>query len=257
MGKRVVFKDEEFFGWNASLLENMEIYENCSFNRVFLVFGDNIKVVTFKNCKFSAGSSLFFSDFNGMARFENCSFNNNITFSNLITTHKGKIKFTKCKGLKKLQFDKFKSSNQTLSEIGLYQTFKDCVLRTRKEETVYKKIGIFRKDWLGYWTYCGSAIATLTIPKGTIRYGGRRDKCRCEKAIVTDIKVFNFPSVLSELHTKHPELFKYGSIRDGGGTIYEVGKEIKPNYFDYIPHKCSYGIHYFYDRESAEEYDFS
>ena len=255
MAKKI-FKGEEFYSWRVPLLEETVTFEYCSFNRVYLVFINHLKVVTFKNCSFSFASTLCFVAFEGVARFENCSFANCTTFSNTIG-QTGKIKFTKCKGLTKARFDGFKNSTQTLSEMGLYQTFKDCVLRTRKEETAYKKIGIFRKDWLGYWTFCGYAIATLTIPKGTVRYGNRNDKCRCERAIVTDIKALNFPSVLLELFKEHPESFKYGSVRNGGVTVYEVGKEVKPNYFDYIPHKCSYGIHYFYDRELAEEYDFS
>ena len=256
MGK-VAFKNEEFVGFRVPLLDETNVYENCSFSHVFLAFGNYVRVVTFKNCSFSDGSSLCFVSFNGMAHFENCRFNCGTTFSNTIT-QKGKIKFTKCKGLKKQRFDGFKISNQTLSEMGLYQTFKDCVLRTRKEETVYKKIGIFRTDCLGYWNLCGYAIATLTIPKGTVRYGDRTDKCRCEKAIVTDIKVLKFIGAMSErFSTVHPELIRYGSVRNAGVTVYEVGKEVKPNYFDYIPHKCSYGIHYFYNREIAEAYDFS
>lgn len=44
---------------------------------------------------------------------------------------------------------------------------------------------------------------------------------------------------------------------DGGATIYKIGKEVKPNKFDYIPNQCSSGIHYFYDRKMAETYVFT
>lgn len=252
MGKTVV-KDEAIYGPFSTLLREVDVYENCSFYRACFIFNSESANVVFKNCSFYAGDHFDFVLFEGLVRFENCTFHGLVSFNGTIY-EKGKIKFNKCKGLMEPQFEGLKSRNQTLTEMGLYQTFKDRVLRRSKEETVYKKIGIYDREAR---TLIGFAIATLKIPKGTIRYGDRNGKCRCEKAIVTDIETYGIARIYSKMYADTPFLFKHGSVRDGGLTVYEVGKEIKPNFFDYIPNKCSYGIHYFYDREAAEAYDFS
>lgn len=253
MGKTVV-KDARFSLWNNPFLGEVDVYENCSFNCNYLYFNDDVKkYITFKNCTFLACTSFNLIFFAGMVRFENCSFGVRTTFRGTIIKN-GKIKFNKCEGLTEQMFCGLRNRSQTLREMGLVRTFKDHVLSTRKEETVYKKIGIYDREAR---VLIGFAIATLKIPKGAIRYGDRKDKCRCEKAIVTDIEGYRIIGVYSKMYEDIPFLFKYGSVRDRGFTVYEVGKEIIPNYFDYIPNKCSYGIHYFYDRESAEAYDFS
>lgn len=253
MGKTVV-KDAVFSLCNNPFLGDVDVYENCSFNCNHLYFNDDVKkYITFKNCTFLACTSFNLIFFAGMVRFENCSFGVRTTFHGTIIKN-GKIKFNKCEGLTEQMFRGLKNRSQTLTEMGLYQTFKGHVLSARKEETVYKKIGIYDNDSS---VQVGYAIATLKIPKGIIRYGDRKGKCRCEKAIVTDIEGYSIVNVYSNKYEVTPFLFKYGSVRDGGFTVYEVEKEIKPNFFDHIPNKCSYGIHYFYDRKMAEEYDFS
>lgn len=255
MGRRVV-KDERFSLWNNPFLGDVDVYENCSFNCNYLYFNDDVKCVTFKNCTFCACTSFNLIFFARMVHFENCSFSGGITFRGTIIKN-GKIKFNKCEGLTEQMFHGLRNRSQTLSEMGLYRTFKDCVLSTRKEETVYKKIGIYSMYDTDQWIIVGWAIATLTIPKGIVRYGNKKDKCRCERALVTSIEPYVFTKKLLKDFRKNPTLFRCGSIKDNGYTVYEVGKEVKPNYFDYIPNKCSYGIHYFYDRRLAEAYDFS
>lgn len=258
MGKTVV-KDTRFSFWNNPHLGEVDVYENCSFNSGYLYFNDDSKYITFKNCTFLASTSFNFAFFAGMVRFENCSFSFNTGFLGTIIKN-GKIKFTKCEGLTAPMFWELRNRSQTLREMGLVQAFKDYTLSTRKEETVYKKIGVYTlyDNGHGAQRICvGSAIATLTIPKGVVRYGDRKGKCRCERAMVTSIELYAFPKKLLKEIAGHPSLYKCGSIKDNGYTIYEVGKEVKPNYFDCIPNKCSYGIHYFYDRELAEAYDFS
>ena len=255
MGRSVI-KDEKFSAESVfpTWKTDAYVYENCSFINVLLYFGSTVKYVTFKNCKFSANSRLSFSLPDGIVRFEDCRFNGGTVFYGDIG-EKGRVKFNKCKGLVEDRFDVLRNANQTLSEMGLYQTFKDRVLSTRKEEIVFKKIGIY--DCSAGNTLVGFAIATLKIPKGAIRYGDRDGKCRCEEATVIDIEMHSIARIYYKLYADNPSFFKYGSVRDGGRTVYEVGKEIKPNYFDYVPNKCSYGIHYFYNLGIAEEYDFS
>ena len=252
MGRTIV-KDAGFSLWNNPFLGEVDVYENCSFNCNYLYFNDDIKYVTFKNCKFLACTSFNLIFFAGTVRFENCSFGVSTMFRGTIIKN-GKIKFTKCEGLTEQIFRGLTNRSQTLREMGLVQTFKDHVLSTCKEETVYKKIGIYDRETR---VLIGFAIATLKIPKGTVRYGDRRGKCRCEKALVTSIEPLRATKKLLKEFAEHPTSYRYGSVKDGGLTVYEVGKEVKPNYFDYIPNKCSYGIHYFYDRELAEAYDFS
>lgn len=255
MGKTVI-KDARFSLWNNPFLGDVDVYENCSFNCNYLYFNDDIKYITFKNCKFLACTSFNLVFFAGMVRFENCSFGGSTKFQGTIIKN-GKIKFTKCEGLTELMFRGLKNRSQTLREMGLVQTFKDYTLSTCKEEIVYKKIGIYSLYDTNQWIIVGWAIATLTIPKGTVRYGNKKDKCRCERALVTSIEPYVVPKkVLKELRER-PSSYKYGSVKDNGYTVYRVGKEVKPNYFDYIPNRCSYGIHYFYDRKLAEEYDFN
>lgn len=259
MGKTVV-KDVRFSLWNNPFLGEVDVYENCSFNCNYLYFNDDVKKhITFKNCTFCACTSFNLVFFAGMVRFENCSFGDGTVFRGTIIKN-GKIKFNKCEGLTEQMFRGLRNRSQTLREMGLVQAFKDYTLSTRKEETVYKKIGVYTlyDNGHGAQRICvGSAIATLMIPKGVVRYGDRKGKCRCERAMVTSIELYAFPKKLLKEIADHPSLYKYGSIKDNGYTIYEVGKEVKPNYFDYIPNKCSYGIHYFYDRKLAEQYDFS
>lgn len=250
---RQVFKDESFFGWEIPILYGTVIFENCDFHDAHLIFSTDIKYIAFKNCTFSTGSTLCFRLGDGVVCFENCRFRGGTTIHGEIF-RTGKVKFTKCEGLFDSRFDGLRNRSQTLTEMGLYQTFKSHVLSARKEETVYKKIGIYDND---SHVQVGCAIATLKIPKGIIRYGNKNSKCRCEKAIVTDIEGYSIVGFYSKMYEDTPFLFKYGSVRDRGFTVYEVGMEIKPNYFDHIPNICSYGIHYFYDRESAEAYDFS
>lgn len=255
MGKTVV-KDARFSLWNDPFLDDVDVYENCSFNCIYLYFSNDAKYITFKNCTFLACTSLTFMLFAGMVRFDNCSFGVRTEFRGTIIKN-GKIKFNKCEGLTEQMFRGLKNRSQTLREMGLVRTFKDHTLSTRKEETVYKKIGVYTLYSNDQWIGVGWAIATLTIPKGTVRYGDRKGKCRCEKAMVTNIELLRSSKRLLKEFAEHPFLYKYGSIIDNGYTVYEVGKEVKPNHFDYIPNKCSYGIHYFYDRKKAEDYDFT
>lgn len=256
MSKRII-KCEQFNHGFPGML-NVDGYENCSFNGVYFVFSTDYTNVVFRNCIFSGCTYYNFVSFGGKVRFVNCTFRGTIKFGGSIGKG-GMIKFTDCAGLFDYQFSDLRNRNQTLSEMGLYQIFKPRVLSKRKEETVYKKIGIFTLYNVGryqQWIGIGWAIATLTIPKGTVRYGDRTGKCRCEKAMVTNIEAMVLPEIISERFKEDPTSFRYGSVRDSGHTVYEVGKEVKPNYFDYIPNKCSYGIHYFYDRRLAEAYDF-
>lgn len=256
-------KGENFVGCFNPYFDNTVLYEECSFVNTSFDFnghGSVIENITFKDCVFEDNSDLCFISFDGVVRFENCRFDSSTIIRGWILKN-GRVKFVKCKGLTREQFDVFKAYGQTLSEMGLYQVFRSRIINSQTEETVYKKVGIFDtldgRSSMGR-VPVGYAIAALRIPKGTVRYGDKNDKCRCERAVVIDVKPYRFRYFYAEKRfAEYPSSFKFGSVRDGGATAYEVGKEIKPDYFDYIPNVCSHGIHYFYDRELAEAYKFT
>ena len=261
MGKFI--KGEEFDCCiNPYFVADTVVYEECAFSHTSFFFGvePNLQNVTFKNCTFKnctfANDSYFnFKWFDGIVRFENCHFRSSVHIRGRMYKG-GKVKFVKCRGLTRKQFDAFVACGQTLSEMGLYQVFRSRIINSQIEEIVYKKIGIFINNTRTGWNCIGYAIATLRIPKGVVRYGNKNDKCRCKRAEVIDIKPYKLGYFNEKSLAENPSLFKFGSVRDRGETVYKIGEAVESDMFDYIPNVCSHGIHYFYDRWLAEEYDF-
>lgn len=246
---------EKFYDRINPCLMNTTVYKECTFIEVVFDFYHSdtfTSKIRFENCIFESACLLNFIQFDGIVRFENCSFRSATVFSGEIGKN-GNIKFVKCRGLATRMFPRLKNCNQTLSEMGLYQVFRKQIFNSKVEETVYKKVGIFTWDDIGRDIFIGYAIAELTIPKGAVRYGYRKDKCRCEKAIVS--RIMPYDSISS--YKVDLGLCRFASMKDFGHTVYEVGKEVKPDCFDYIPNRCSNGIHYFNYLSLAEDYNFT
>jgi hypothetical protein len=98
-------------------------------------------------------------------------------------------------------------------------------------------------QFYGYKKLASGAIATLLIPRSSLRFGGLVGrKCRASKVKVVKI----------ELHGKLIEKDVDGRT---GKLEYETGKWVKPDKFDEdFTKECTNGIHFFITKKEAENY---
>ena len=88
------------------------------------------------------------------------------------------------------------------------------------------------------WKKCGGVLVKLLIPADAERSSGTSRKCRASKAVV--LEVIGADKGIST----YDETF-----------VYEVGKEVVPDSFDFDRwNECSHGIHFFVTRKEAENY---
>ena len=88
-------------------------------------------------------------------------------------------------------------------------------------------------------------IVKLKILKDSKRSRATGDKCRCDKALVVEFQ--NIDGTKSE-ETKH-------TSNQYAECLYEVGKVVEADKWDEDRfNECSYGSHFFIDRQSAVDY---
>lgn len=94
------------------------------------------------------------------------------------------------------------------------------------------------------WKKVYDYIVKLMIPEDAKRSSATSRKCRCEKAIVLEIKHMTTGEEVQEIinwsHTK---------------TLYKVGTVVLPDSWDDNRwNECSHGIHFFITRDEAVRY---
>ncbi len=93
-------------------------------------------------------------------------------------------------------------------------------------------------SFIGWKACCDGKIVKLLIPEDAKRSSATTRKCRA-----SHVKVLEILGNYSFAHSFYDR------------TIYEEGKEVFADYFEYDRWKeCSNGIHFFITREEAEEY---
>ena len=96
--------------------------------------------------------------------------------------------------------------------------------------------------FMGFKKLRDDKIATLLIPEEAKRSSATTRKCRCDKALVLEIK-------------KDNKAYKTGYSQHDSNFKYVVGKEVNVDNFDEDRwNECSTGIHFFITKEEAEEY---
>ena len=95
----------------------------------------------------------------------------------------------------------------------------------------------------GDYTY----LVKLQIPEDAKRSSAMGTKCRCSKAVVLSVM---------DVDNDYKEVEKCVNVSYEQKTLYEVGKEVFPDSFDDDRwNECSHGIHFFINRQEAEEYN--
>ena len=98
-------------------------------------------------------------------------------------------------------------------------------------------------SFIGY-KRAGACIIELLIPESAKRSSATTMKCRCDKAIVKEIRNIETGELVDKVCSDHDHNF-----------IYETGKAISvANYDDDRWNECSAGIHFFMNRENAISY---
>ena len=98
-------------------------------------------------------------------------------------------------------------------------------------------------SFIGY-KRAGACIIELLIPESAKRSSATTMKCRCDKAIVKEIRNIETGELVDKVCSDHDHNF-----------IYKTGKAISvDNYDDDRWNECSAGIHFFMNRENAISY---
>ena len=223
----------------VTIEESDDVFKNATLHRS-----------EFVNCIFNNISIIYC----GLrcARFINCTFNNCYISCSDITDSK----FIKC-DFNNVEFNKCSMDSSV---------FDDCYFTKSKIDNYYSFTIV---DYDGDFTYAFSCptegsfigwkkaklkyqfyIVKLLIPEDAKRLSGTGHKCRCDKAVVLDIQDLNGNSVsdcIKTVYSRFNSLFKYRV----GSTV--IADDFDENRFN----ECSYGIHFFIDRQEAVDYKFT
>lgn len=105
----------------------------------------------------------------------------------------------------------------------------------------YKKVMDYKENYQGHY------VIKLMIPKDALRSQANGRKCRCEKAVVLEIKNIGDGSTVDVITNVFMK-----------PTIYKVGSMVYPDDYDKDYWKeCSNGIHFFLSERDAIRYRMS
>lgn len=120
-------------------------------------------------------------------------------------------------------------------------------------------VNILKTDYVGYKKVQGG-IVQLLFPKGTRVMKSKwehhnhrnKNKLRTDQAIVIMVVPYNWFSLYETLYKKSYRSSMYYHVK---GSIYRLGKQIKPNGFNTnVSESCGQGIHFFCTLKEAENY---
>lgn len=238
---RFISMDIQHIDVNSKEIHNSE-FEHCS------IIHCNFYAVTFTDCTFT-NVSFHLSDIISSI-FKNCVFSNcEFKLSKVsYTTLSIESSITKCTA----SYSKFEFNNMSADQHNNIRMFQ-CVRTRTPYDNEYTFGKILTETIIGYKkaiivsTTFQEALIKLEIPKGAIVFQPNNYKCRTNIAKVLCI------SNLSETFTDLIARSWYDST-----FMYHVGETINCNDFELNNTiECAEGIHFFLDKESALNYNWS